>query len=86
MESYNENQTYLSNTLNVKLRYEQIIKNMISNENTGSQKSVLEIIATTKAAKTVTLDNSTAGSMKYRTKQKGKDKVPVNLLSPSKTK
>ena len=44
---YKKNQTYLTDTLNVKLRYEQIIKNLISNEEADFRASVVEIIATT---------------------------------------
>ena len=39
----------IEETINVKLRYEEIIKNIISNEEDGRQQSVLEVIEFTKA-------------------------------------
>ena len=42
----------LKDTLNAKLRYEQIILNLLEKERNGSKLSVREIVATTKASKT----------------------------------
>ena len=40
VERYNENNKILAETLNVKLRYEEIIKNLIANESSGSRLNV----------------------------------------------
>lgn len=42
--------------MNVKLRYEQIIKNLIMNEEAGLKTSVVEVIATTKSVTKVNLE------------------------------
>ena len=39
----------MEETLNVKLRYEEIIKSLISNEEKGSNLSVVEVVAMTQA-------------------------------------
>ena len=46
----------MEEALSVKLRYEQIIKNLIKNENEGNLSSVLDIIAKTQAQTKVSID------------------------------
>ena len=45
----------MANTLNVKLRYEQIIKNLLENEMKNDKQAVRQIIKNTKPAKMVVL-------------------------------
>ena len=39
----------MEDALNVKLRYEQIIKNLLENEKKGNKSSTLEVVAVTQA-------------------------------------
>ena len=48
-QSYKELKAMMEETLNVKLRYEEIIKSLISNEEKGSNLSVVEVVAMTQA-------------------------------------
>ena len=52
----------MEEALSVKLRYEQIIKNLIKNENEGNLSSVLDIIAKTQAQTKVSIDTLIPGS------------------------
>lgn len=52
---YDSSQTLLVETLNVKLRYEQIIQNLINNEKDGNKSSTIKVIASTKPTTQVTL-------------------------------
>ena len=45
----------MANTLNVKLRYEQIIKNLLENDEKNDKQAVRQIIKNTKPAKMVIL-------------------------------
>ena len=48
-QSYKELKAMMEETLNVKLRYEEIIKSLISNEQKGSNLSVVQVVAMTQA-------------------------------------
>ena len=45
----------MANTLNVKLRYEQVIKNLLENDEKNEKQTVRQIIKNTKPAKMVVL-------------------------------
>lgn len=46
----------MEEAVNVKLRYEQIIKNLIRNEKEGSKSTALEVVAMTQAQTRVSVD------------------------------
>ena len=57
----------LQDTLNVKLRYEEIIKAIMDNERRGNEHSVQEIIRKTESSKVVQIDKAKQAMMKQST-------------------
>ena len=58
VKSAQESRQLLENTLNVKLRYEEIIKALMDNEKQKVTKSVQEIIKSTQASKQVQINKT----------------------------
>ena len=56
IKSATESRHLLQDTLNVKLRYEEIIKAILENETKGNLRSAHEIITSTQASKKVQID------------------------------